>query len=38
MKQSLPQQHNDDVILLVISIIYTLLTLLTQLISELWHS
>jgi hypothetical protein len=38
MKQSQSQQHNDDVILLVIAIIYTLLTLLTQLISELWHS
>jgi hypothetical protein len=38
MKQSLPQQHNDDVILITVAICYTLFTLLFQLISELWHS
>jgi hypothetical protein len=38
MKQSQTQQYNDDVILVCIAIIYTLLTLLFLFISELWHS
>ena len=38
MEQTQSQQHNDDVIIIIVAICYTLFTLLTQFILELWLS
>lgn len=37
MEQTQTQQRNDDVFLHIIAIVYTLITLLFQFISQLWH-